>query len=176
MRILLAGAAFAASAASAWTADVPPSVQQGWYEDGRWSVAGAAFADGNKACVLANTQPTARGETGFVLNDFAGGKTIIMFRDTTIIWDASAGSVTFQIDDNPSFTARTETDTKRNLLIVPLANTPGSVMTALLDQLASGQQLHVVTSVDKLMFNLSGSSPAFDAFGRCIAAMSSDGY
>ena len=99
MRILLAGAVFAASAASAWAADVPPSVQQGWYEDGRWSVSGAAFADGNKTCVLANTQPTPGGETGFVLNDFARGKTIIMFRDTTIIWDASAGSVTFQIDD-----------------------------------------------------------------------------
>jgi hypothetical protein len=28
-----------------------------------------------------------------------------MFRDTTITSNASEGSVTFQIDDNPSFTA-----------------------------------------------------------------------
>jgi hypothetical protein len=52
-RILLAGAAFAASAVSAWAAEVPPSVQRDWYEDGRWSVAGFAFSDGNKDCVLA---------------------------------------------------------------------------------------------------------------------------
>ena len=174
MRILLVGAAFVASAASAW-ADVPPSVQQGWYKDGHWSVAGTVFADGNKECVLVYRQPAARGETGFALNDFAGGNSTIMFLDTTITWDASAGSVTFQIDDNPSFTARTEIDTARNLLIVPLANTPGSVMTAFLDQLASGHQLHLVTAVETRTFNLSSSSPALEAFGRCIAAMPSDG-
>jgi hypothetical protein len=39
-RIVLAVAAFAASAASPWAA-APPSVQQDWYEGVCWSVRGA---------------------------------------------------------------------------------------------------------------------------------------
>ena len=82
--------------------------------------------------------------------------------------------MTLQIDDNPSFSAQSETDTTRNLLIVPLVNTPAAVMTSLLDQLASGNELHLVAAAKTQTFDLSGSSPALDAFGRCIAAMSSD--
>ena len=175
-RILhLATAALAVSASFAWAADVPPSVQRGLYEDGHWSVAGVAFADGNRDCVLANTQRMSSGETAFVLNEFGSGVSTIMFRDTTITWDASGGSVTFWVDDNPSFTALTRTDATRNLLIVPLANTSGSVMTTFLHQLTSGHELHLVTEVKTETFDLYGSSPAFDAFGHCIAAMSSDG-
>jgi hypothetical protein len=172
-RILLAGAAFVAPAVSAWAA--PPHVQQGWYDDGRWSVAGAVFADGTKECVLANTQLTAGGEAAFALNDLTGGKSLIMFRDTTLTSGASNRSVKIQVDDNPSFTGQTEIDTERNLLIVPLANTPAPVMTAFLRQLVSGHELHLVTSVKTQTFDLSGSNPALDAFARCIAAMSSEG-
>lgn len=143
-RLLPVGAAFAASVASAWPA-VPPSVQRDWHEGVRWSVRGAAFADGKKECVLANIQPRSGGITSFVLSDVNDDHSMIMFDDTTITWDAAGGSLTLQVDGNPSFTGQSETDTKRNLLIVPLANTPGPVMTALLDQLASGHELHVGT-------------------------------
>jgi len=81
VRFLLAGAAFAASEAFA-LADVPPSVERGWYLNGRWSISGFAFADGNKECVLANRQPTSRGELVFVLSEFGGGGSSIMFHDT----------------------------------------------------------------------------------------------
>jgi hypothetical protein len=59
--ILLAGVGFAASVAPALAADVPPSLQRSWYGNGRWSVAGFMFANGNKDCVLANTQPMSSG-------------------------------------------------------------------------------------------------------------------
>ncbi len=173
-RVLLTGVAFAVLTTSVWAADVPPSVKHGWYEDGLWSVAGFAFADGSNDCVLANAQPTPSGETAFVLTQFGGGDSTIMFHDTTITANASGGSITFQIDGAPSFTARPKTDTAHNLLVVPLANTPGLVMTAFLHELTSGQELSVVTAVGTRTFDLSGSSPAFAAFGRCIVAMSPD--
>jgi hypothetical protein len=61
--------------------------------------------------------------------------------------DPSAGktsgeAITIQIDANPILTAKTETDEKRNFLIVPLANTSASVMTAFLRQLAAGHKMH----------------------------------
>jgi hypothetical protein len=174
--MLLAGAAFATTATSAWAAVVPPSVQRGWYEDGRWSVAGFAFADGNKDCVLANTQPTSGGEAAFVLSDFLGGKSLIMFHDTTITWDALGGSVTFQIDSNPSFTAQARPDTTRRILVVALAGTPSMIMGAFMNQLASGHLLLVTPSAGTpRTFTLDGAQPALDAFGHCIATMSSDG-
>jgi hypothetical protein len=98
-----------------------------------------------------------------------------MFLDITLTWDASSVSVTIQIDDNPSFTTEAHTDTPRNLLVVPLANTPAPVTTAFLRQLASGHELQLVTATKIETFDLSGSNPALDAFGRGIAAMSSDG-
>lgn len=64
-----------------------------------------------------------RGITVFVLSDVSDGHSIIMFQGSAIVWGASSGSVTIQTDGNPSFTAQSDTDTKRNLLIVPLANT-----------------------------------------------------
>jgi hypothetical protein len=129
------------------------------------------FADGNRSCLLGNTQPAPHGEIAFVLSDFGGGRSIIQLRDSTITWDASGGPITLRIDGNPSFTAQTETDTAHNLLVVPLANTPGPVMTQFLQQLANGHQLHVTTTVGTRIFDLSGSGPPFDAFGRCIVAM-----
>lgn len=40
--------------------------------------------------------------------------------------------------------------------------------------LASGHELHSVTAAKVQTFDLSGSNPALDAFGRCIAAMSAE--
>jgi hypothetical protein len=48
-------------------------------------------------------------------------------------------------------------------------------MAAFLRQLAGGQELHLVTAAKIETFNLFGSNPAIDAFGRCIAAMSFNG-
>ena len=48
---------------------------------------------------------------------------------------------------------KTETGTVRNLLVVPLANTLGSAMTAFLDQLATGHELRVVTAVETGTFD-----------------------
>jgi hypothetical protein len=48
-------------------------------------------------------------------------------------------------------------------------------MTAFLRQLASGNELYLVAGGKTRTFDLSGSIPALEAFGRCIAAMSSDG-
>ena len=93
-----------------------------------------------------------------------------MFRDTTITRDASGGSVTFQIDGNPSFTAQAKTDTTRSVLVVPLANTPGPVMTAFLHQLVNGSMWLPQRKHEPL----SGSNPALVTFSRCIVAMSSD--
>ncbi len=86
-----------------------------------------------------------------------------------------AGGFVSNVNAGGRFKAQSETDTKRDLLIVPLANTPASVMTAFLQQLASGHELHVGAGEETQTFDLSGSSPALDAFGRCIAAMSSNG-
>jgi hypothetical protein len=173
-RGLLAAAAFAASAVSAWAANVPPSALRGWYEDGRWLVAESAFADGNEDCMLANTQPASSGETAFVLSEFGGGNSTIMFRDTTITWDASGGSVTFQIDNNPSFTAPAQADVTRNVLIVPLRGTPSTIMRAFMNQFASGRVLLVTASAGTpRTFRLDGVQAALDAFGRCITAMRS---
>jgi hypothetical protein len=112
------------------------------------------------------------GETAFVLSEFGGGNSTIMFRDTTITWNASDGSVTFQIDDNPSFTAQAYAETKGNLLIVPLRGTPSTIMGMFMNQLASGHLLQVTASARKLRtFPLDGVQPALDAFSRCIAAL-----
>jgi hypothetical protein len=174
VRFLLACVVFAASAAFA--GDVPPSTQSDWYNLGPWSVAGIAFADGHESCVVANTQPLPDGLSAFVLSDFGGGDSSLMFRDTTITWDASGESATFQIDGNPSFTAQAQTDTKRNVLYFPLFGTPRTVMGAFMNQLASGRILRVTpTAGTPRTFALDGAKPALDAFGRCIAAMSSTG-
>jgi hypothetical protein len=175
-RIPLAAAAFAASVSLACAAGVPPKVQQVLYDNGHWSVAGSSFADGNKQCLLINTQQTAGGETDFAFSDFRGRGSIIMFHDTTTTWDASSGSVTIQIDSNPSFIAKTETDTTHNVLIVPLADTPAPLMTAFLGQLAAGHEMHLVASVKTLTFDLSGNNQALAVFGRCISAMSPDSH
>ncbi len=174
MRILLVGTAFWASTAFTLAAGVPPSVERGWYLNGRWAVSGIAFADGHKDCVVANTQPTSRGKSAFVLSEFGGGGSTIIFRDTAVTWDASGASLTFQIDGNPSFTAAAQTDTARNVLVVALSGTPSTIMSAFMNQLESGRLLLVTPSAGTpRTFALDGVGPALDAFGRCVAAMSS---
>ena len=175
VRFVLAAAPFAASAAFALAADVPPSVQRSWYDDGPWSVAGFAFADGNKDCVLANTRPTSNGKSAFVLSDFGGRGSNIIFRDTTINWNASDESIGFTIDGNPSFTTQAQTDTRHNTLVVVLNNTSSTIMDAFMNELESGRVLLVTPSAGTpRAFALDGVNPALEAFGRCIAAMSSD--
>jgi hypothetical protein len=166
----LAVAVFAASANLAWAADLSPSVQRDLYEDGRWSVGAVAFASGNRDCVIANTQRMSSGETAFVLSEFSGNSTI-MFRDTTATWNSSNGSVTFQIDDNPSFTGQAYAATG-NLLIVPLRGTPSTTMGTIMNQLANGRLLLLGAGAEPpRMFTLDGAQPAFDAFSRCVAAL-----
>jgi hypothetical protein len=115
----------------------------------------------------------SRGETAFVLNEFGSGVSTIMFHDTSITWDASGGSVTFRIDDNPSFTAPAETDTARNLLVVPLGGTPSTIMGMFMNQLASGHLLKVTAGATPRTFALDDAQLALDAFGRCVAALHS---
>jgi hypothetical protein len=171
-RGLLIASAFVASASLAWAADTPPFVQRGLYKDGRWSVAGLAFANGYRNCVLANTQHMSGGETAFVLNEFGSDDSAIMFRDTSVTWDASGGSITFQVDDNPSFTAEANTDTRRNLLVVPLRGTSSTIMGMFMNQLASGHQLKVTANArTPRTFVLNDAQLALDAFGRCVAAL-----
>jgi hypothetical protein len=169
----LASAAVATSAAFAWADGAPPSVQKNWYM-GRWSVAGFAYADGKKNCVLANTQPGSSGETTFLLTRTDGDATNIVFNDTTITWDASIGSITFQIDSNPRFTALAQGDTTHNTLIVPLRDTPSTIMGAFMNQLASGRLLVVTANAGTpRTFTLDGVGLALVAFGQCIAEMHS---
>jgi len=176
VRFLFAAAAFAAPAAFAMATDVAPSLERGWYLNGLWSVSEYAFTDGHKDCVLVNTQSLPSGLSAFGLNEFGGGASTIMFRDTTITWNGSSKSLTFQIDGNPTFIALAQTDTRNNILIVALDNTPSAIMGAFMKQLESGRLLLVTPSAGTpRTFELDGIQPALDAFGRCIAAMSSDG-
>lgn len=181
MRILLAGAGFSASVAFALAAGVPPNVERGWYLNGHWAVSGIAFADGHKDCVVANTQPTSRGKSAFVLSEFSDGGSTIIVRATTVTWDASRASLTFQIDGNSLFTAEAQTDKTHNVLVVGLNGTPSTIMSAFMNQPVSGRLLLVTPgagtprtfALDGVQPALDGVQPALEAFGRCVAEMSS---
>jgi hypothetical protein len=97
-RIPLSSATLVASAPTGRTNDVPSSTQKVWYSAGSWSVGEVKFIDGHRDCLLVNTQPLAEGATAFVLSDFSGGHTSLMFRDTTILWGVSGPSVDVLID------------------------------------------------------------------------------
>jgi len=98
-----------------------------------------------------------------------------MFHDTTNTWNPSGESLTFQVDGNPSFTAPAQTDTTRNVLVVALDGTSRTLMGAFINQLESGRLLPVTPNAGSpRTFALDGAQVALDAFGHCIAAMSSD--